>query len=140
MMDPIPQQQGQPIPSQTEDLRKGLGMQHLGIREQSMCLILQVEARLSAVEALSQEGHPGVSALVIHRVAQDAQALWPKPDIQALPQGKLHLANFHLLLLEVCPSYQYPVFLSMREVDLSGPVHVQKSKVPGQQRSKDGVS
>lgn len=31
-----------------------------------------------------------------------------------------HLANFHLLLLEVCPSYQNPVFLSMREVDLSG--------------------
>lgn len=54
-----------------------------------MCLILQVEARLSAVEALFQEEHPGVSALVIHRVAQDAQALWPKPDSQALPQGKL---------------------------------------------------
>lgn len=89
MMDPIPQQQAQPIPSQTEDLRKGLGIRHFGIREQSMCLILQVEARLSAVEAFFQEGHPGVSALVIHRVTQDAQALWPKPDSQALPQGEL---------------------------------------------------
>ncbi|KAK9914779.1 hypothetical protein WJX75_000460 [Coccomyxa subellipsoidea] len=61
---------------------------------------LTVEARLSAVEALFQEGHPGVSALVIHRVAQDAQALWPRPDSQALPQEPICAAlNLYKLLL-----------------------------------------
>ncbi|EIE22296.1 hypothetical protein COCSUDRAFT_66551 [Coccomyxa subellipsoidea C-169] len=44
---------------------------------------LTVTARLAAAETLFEEGHPGVSALVINRVAHDAQALWPKPDEDA---------------------------------------------------------
>ncbi len=52
-------------------------------------LTSQVTARLAAVEALFEEGHPGVSALVINRVAHDAQALWPNPDEDAPPLGDL---------------------------------------------------
>ncbi|CAL8468738.1 g8278 [Coccomyxa elongata] len=47
---------------------------------------LTVRARLCAIESLFEEGHPGLSALVIRRVTHDTQALWPQADGPELPQ------------------------------------------------------
>lgn len=49
--------------------------------------LMQVRARLSAIECLFEKGHPGLSALVIRRITHDTQALWPQADGAEVPQG-----------------------------------------------------
>lgn len=51
---------------------------------ESRCAIGQLKARLQGIDGLFKEGHPGVSALLIRRVAHDAQALWPTPEGEQL--------------------------------------------------------